>query len=274
MSTATLHTAQMPSALAIGWARTRLEVLEFFRQRDSVVFTFAFPIVMLAVMGSAFPGELADGVTVGQYFAAGMIASGVLLSSFQTLAISIAMERDDGTLKRLRGTPMPSSAYFIGKIGLVLVTAVGQTLILLALGRLAFGLALPTSFEIWARFVAIFVLGAAAGTTAGLAFSSVPRSGRSAAAVVSPVMIVLMFISGVYVPFNQLPSWMQNLASLFPLKWTAQGMRSVFLPDSYAAFEPSGSWQLTTGAVVLGLWILGGLLLFLRTFRWLRRDAG
>jgi ABC-2 type transport system permease protein len=264
----------MSSAVSLGMARTGIELRQFFRERDSVVFTFAFPIVMLFIFGSVFSGELGGGVTFTQYFAAGMIASGVVMSSFQTLSISIAMERDDGTLKRLRGTPMPPVAYFIGKVGLVMVTAVVQTAILLAIGALAFGLDLPETASLWLRFLGIFVAGAAAGTVLGIAFSSVPRSGRSAAAVVSPVVIVLMFISGVYFLYSDLPSWMQNVAQVFPLKWMAQGMRSVFLPDAFAAQEPSGSWQLGTGFAVLAAWTVVGLLLCLRTFRWLRRDAG
>ncbi|PID55376.1 MAG: ABC transporter [Micrococcales bacterium] len=262
------------SSVRLGVARTRLELLQFFRERDNVVFTFAFPIALLLIFGSVFSGDLGAGVSFTQYFAAGMIAAGVAMSSFQTLSISIALERDDGTLKRLRGTPMPPVAYFLGKVGLVLVTSVAQTVILIAVGAAVLGLDLPGSWQLWARFLVVFVVGAAAGTVLGIAFSSVPGSGRSAVAVVIPVVTVLMFISGVYFVFSDLPSWMQSIASVFPLKWMAQGMRSVFLPEEFAAMEPSGSWQFTQGLVVLGLWTVVGLLLALRSFRWLRRDAG
>ncbi len=108
----------------------------------------------------------------------------------------------------------------------------------------------------------------------GIAFSSVPRSGRSATAIVSPVVIVLQFISGVFFVFNELPTWMQNLASVFPLKWMAQGMRSVFLPPELESSEVSGSWQHTATALVLTVWLVVGLVLCVRTFRWSRRDAG
>ena len=203
-----------------------------------------------------------------------MVASGVVLSSFQSLAIGIAIERDDGTLKRLRGTPMPQSAYFLGKIGLVLVTSLAQTAILLAVGALAFGLDLPSGAGLWLRFAWIFVLGTAAGTVLGIAYSSVPRSARSAAAVVSPVVIVLQFFSGVFFVYSELPGWMQGVASAFPLKWLAQGMRSVFLPETFAAQEVGGTEQLGLVAAVLAVWTGIGLALCTRTFRWLRRDAG
>ncbi len=265
----------VPGVLALGLARTRLEVLQFSRERTSMVFTFAFPVILLFIFGSVFKGQIIrGGVDFTQYFAAGMIASGIVLTSFQSLAIGIAIERDDGTLKRLRGTPMPAAAYFLGKIGLVLVTGVVQDVILLGVGAALFGLTLPTDPMLWARFAWVFLLGAASGTVLGIAFSSVPRSGKSASAVVSPVVLVLQFISGVFFVFNQLPGWMQNVSSLFPLRWLAQGMRSVFLPQSFAADEVGGSWQLGTVALVLSAWLVLGLALCLRTFRWSRVGSG
>jgi ABC-2 type transport system permease protein len=263
-----------PTALRLGLARTGIELRMFFRERDSVVFTFAFPLILLFIFGSVFSTEIRPGVSFKQYFTAGMLASGIVLSSFQSLAISIAMEREDGTLKRLRGTPMPPAAYFLGKIGLVTVSSLVQAAILLAVGAGVFGLDLPSDGGTWLRFGWIFALGTAAGTVLGIAFSSVPRSAKSAAAVVSPVVIVLQFISGVYFVYSEIPGWMQNLGALFPLKWLAQGMRSVFLPESFEAAEVGGSWQLPQTAMVLGAWAVVGLLVCLRTFRWSRRDAG
>lgn len=263
-----------PSALGLGVARAGLELRQFMRQRDSVVFTLLFPVILLIIFGSVFSGEIAPGVDYRQYFAAGMVASGIMLSSFQSLAISIAMERDDGTLKRLRGTPAPPVSYFLGKIGLVLAVSLAQTAVLLLLGAVLFHLELPGSAQLWLRLAWVFALGTAAGTVLGIAYSSVPRTGRSASAVVSPIVIVLQFISGVYFVYSDLPSWMQTLGALFPLKWLAQGMRSVFLPASFASSEVGHSWQLGTTALVLAAWTLVGLLLCVRTFRWAGRDAG
>ncbi|GLY27671.1 ABC transporter permease [Kineosporia sp. NBRC 101731] len=260
----------LPSTLSLGLARTGLELKEFFRLRETVVFSFSFPVILLFVFGSVFDDDLAPGVSFTQYFTAGMIASGVVLSSFQTLAIGIAVERDDGTLKRLRGTPMPPMAYFLGKIGLVLVTSVLQTAILLAVGALLFHLELPTDPMLWLRFAWVFVLGTSAGTVLGIAYSSLARSSKSAAAVVTPVVIVLQFVSGVFFVFTDLPGWMQTLGSLFPLRWLAQGMRSVFLPADFAGAEVSGSWQLGLTALILTAWLVIGTALALRTFRWQR----
>ena len=100
-----------PSIIKVGLLRGRLEVLQFLRQRESVVFTLAFPVILLFIFGSVFKNTIAPGVSFSQYFVAGMIASGLVNTGFQQLAIFIPMERDMGTLKRLRGIPMSPISY-------------------------------------------------------------------------------------------------------------------------------------------------------------------
>ena len=91
-----------------------MEFKVFMRGRESVVFTLLFPVILLFIFGSVFKDTIAPGVTFSQYFVAGMIASGLVNTGFQQLAITIPMEREFGTLKRLRGRPISVSAYFIG----------------------------------------------------------------------------------------------------------------------------------------------------------------
>jgi ABC-2 type transport system permease protein len=170
---------------------------------------------------------------------------------------------------------MPPVAFFLGKIGQVLLTTTLQLVLLLAVAVVLFDVALPATAGLWVRFLWIVVLGAAAGTVLGIAFSSVPPNARSASAIVTPPMIVLQFVSGVYFVISELPAWMVDVASLFPLKWMAQGMRSVFLADTgWLQVEPSGSWQTTETAVVLVVWLVAGLVLARLTFRWLPRRHG
>lgn len=265
----------LPSPMKVGLSRTRLEVKQFFREREQLIFTFFFPIIFLAIFSAVFNGtDFSDGVDAATYFTPGMIASGIFLTSFQSLAITIAMERDEDLLKRLRGTPMSAQSYFIGKIGLVLVTSILQFGLLLAIAGLLLGVDIPTEPVKWLHFLWIFVLGTASGSVLGIAFSVVPKSGKAASAVVTPVVLLLQFISGVYFVYSSLPAWMRTVAEFFPLKWLAQGMRSVFLPDGFEVNEPGGSWQLGLGAIVLSVWLVVGLIVAQRVFRWTRRDAG
>ncbi len=256
------------NTLSLGCARGLLEIKQFLRQRESVVFTILFPVILLFIFGSVFDDIIAPGVTYTQYFVSGMIASGLVNSGFQVLAISIPVERDSGTLKRLRGTPMPAASYFIGKGIQVLFSMTLQILLLLFFGTLMFGLELPTQPSKWLTFTWLLLLGTAASTLLGIAFSVVPKSGRGASAVVSPIVIILQFFSGVFFVFTSLPIWMQHFAALFPLKWLTQGMRSVFLPESFAVEEAAHSWELNKIFIVLVIWLIAGSIISLRTFKW------
>jgi ABC-2 type transport system permease protein len=260
----------LPTTIALGVARGGLEIRQFMRQRESVVFTLAFPIILLAIFGSVFKTTLAEGVTFSQYFVAGMIASGLVNTGFQQLAITIPMEREFGSLKRLRGTPMHVASYFIGKSLLVLVSMAIQVVLLLAGGMIFFGVQLPSDPYKWLTFTWLIILGSAASTALGIAFSSVPKSGRGASAVVSPVVIILQFFSGVFFVFTDLPGWMQQVAAIFPLKWMTQGMRSVFLPDSFALREVAGTWETERTFLILMAWLVAGIFLAIRTFKWSR----
>lgn len=260
----------LPSMLNLGLRRGGLEIRQFMRQRESVVFTLLFPLILLAIFGSVFKDTIAPGVTFSQYFVAGMIASGLVNSGFQQLAIVIPMERDFGSLKRLRGTPMPVASYFIGKTILVLAGMLIQVILLLAGGVIFFGLNMPTSASKWLTFTWLILLGTACSTALGIAFSVVPKSGRGASAVVSPVVIILQFFSGVFFIFTQLPAWMQQVASIFPLKWLCQGMRSVFLPESFANSEVAHSWETGKTFVILVIWLIVGVFFSIRTFKWER----
>ncbi len=264
------------SFIAICAARIRAELKSFFRQREAVVFTMGFPLILLVLFGSIFGSqdEIVPGTPFVNYFVAGMLGASIMTSSFQNLAITIAMERDAGLLKRLRGTPMPKSAFFIGKIGVVTVVSVCSLFLMLACGVLFFDLELPVDAKHWAVFAMVYVLGITACTLCGIAFSSVPKNGQSAPAMVSPIAIVLQFISGVFFVYSEVPSWLQNIGAVFPLKWMCQGLRYAFLPDGAKVREVTGGWELSRIALVLGVWIVLGLLWSLRSFRWRNRADG
>ena len=265
--------AALPGVWRLGAARGGVEVKAFFRDKMAVAFIFGLPPILLVLLGSIFGSQAAaQGVTVGELFTAGMIAGGLMSTSFQYLAITIATERESGMLKRLSGTPMPRPAYFAGKVVQVMVCTVAETVLLIAVGMLFYHLHLPTEPGRWWTFAWVFVLGSAACALLGIAASSVPRSSASAMPVITLPFTVLQFISGVYVPFTVVPGWMRAVASLFPLKWMAQGMRSVFLPEQAAALEPAGSWEHGLTALVLAVWIAAGLVLCAKTFRWQSRS--
>ncbi|SEB50976.1 ABC-2 type transport system permease protein [Paramicrobacterium humi] len=260
-------------SLRLGLRRIPLELKMYFRAGDQVFFTFLFPTLIYALFATVFSDqELPDGVSMATYYLPGLIAGAILLSGVQNLAGDIAVEKSDGTLKRLGGSPLSPVSYFIGKLGQVVVTSLLQLALLVGVAVLGFDAALPDTAEGWAIVAWVYVLGIAACSFAGIALSALPRSGKTASAVIIPIVLVLQFISGVYLQFSALPEWLQSVAGFFPVRWMAQGLRGAFLPESYAAAEQSGAWDLPLVAIMLAVWIVVGLVLARLTFRWIHKD--
>jgi ABC-2 type transport system permease protein len=262
-------TARLPGIWRAGLARSAVELKSFFRNRQSLVFSLALPVVLLVVLGSIFSGTVSGtNVSFRLVFMAGIIAAGVMSVAFSGLAINLAIERDNGTIRRLATTPMPRGAYFGGKVSRVVITSVLETVILLAVGAALFHLPIPSTATRWLTLAWVLAIGTTACALLALVYSLIIPNSRSAAAIVTPPFLVLQFISGVFFPYNQLPRWMQTLAALFPLKWMAQGLRSVFLPSSFRLVEPAHSFELGRVALVLAAWCAGCLIVALMTFRW------
>jgi len=268
------HRSAPPSAARIARARLGIELRLFFREKQQVVFSFAYPVVMMVIFGSVLGGDERPGqIPFPQYFLAGIAATGIMLTSFQALGTSIAGERESGQLERLQLLGTPPAAYFAGKAGQVLVTTAAQLALLLPVAHFGFDVPMPADLRHWLTFAWVAALGALAGTVLGIAVSALPGSATSVATGVSAFAIVLQFFSGVFFAANETPGWMQHIAALLPLKWLNQGMRSAFLPDRAGAVEVAGSWEHGRTALVLAAWVIIGTVICVRAFRWRRGDA-
>ncbi|GAA1994661.1 ABC transporter permease [Amycolatopsis minnesotensis] len=267
-------TTALPGTLRLGLARGRVELAQFFRQKEHVAFTFALPAFLMVLLGSIFKGVYeGTGITASQVLAAGMVGAGIISTSFNSMGIGVVADRESGALKRLRGTPIPAAAYFIGKVVQVAVASLAEAVLMLVVAITMFGLELPSGAENWLTFAWVFVLGTFACALLGIALSAIARSVNAATAVMNLVFIGLQFISGVFVtPITALPKVMVDIASFFPVKWICQGFRSVFLPAEMSGYEMAGSWELGTVALVLGAWCVAGLALCALTFRWTNRE--
>jgi ABC-2 type transport system permease protein len=256
-----------------GVSRGHVELLSFVRDRTALIFTFLFPALLLLLFGTIFgKDEDQTGVSASQVYAASMIAYGILNTGFITMGAGLALDREDGTLKRLRGTPLTVTAYLIGKLALVLFLSVAEAVVLIGVGALVFDLKLPDASH-WLTFAWLFVLSVVACSLIGVAVSAIVRHARTAGAILNVPVVALQFISGVFIhPITQLPNWLITVASIFPVKWMSQGFRYVFLPDSMKSLEAAGQWELGRTAMVLGAWCVIGLVLCLVTFRWSESD--
>jgi ABC-2 type transport system permease protein len=264
-----------PNVLMLGLERTRIELQQFFRNPQQVVFTFSLPLLLMMLFAAIFDFKI-DGppgrgsLPFRQYFVAGMIAAGIVSTTFTNLAINISIEQHEGLLKRLSGTPLPKASYFIGKIGLATVASAAQTAIMLVAGVGLYGLTLPTDVTRWLVFVMVFLLGIASCSLLGIAYTRLIPNASSASAMVQPPYLILQFTSGVFFVFTDLPKPLQMFSQIFPLKWMAQGLRYVFLPDWFQAKEQGGSWHVSWIAAILAAWTVAAFVLAARTFRWSR----
>lgn len=241
----------------------------FYRRPEQVALTFSMPAVICILLGSIFSAKLPDSETsTGAVIAASMLAYGILSTSFINLGISIASDRDTGALRRLRGTPTTASSYFIGKILLVALASLAEAVVLLSVGVLIFKLRLPTTVFGWFTLTWVFLLGIISCSLLGIFISNFASNAVSAAVLTNGPAVGLQFLSGTYVPLMALPPWMLTVGSIFPVKWMAQGFRSVLLPSNMVVFEPAGSWEHWHIFFVLMAWSAGGLIACLAVFRW------
>jgi ABC-2 type transport system permease protein len=262
----------LPPALRLGWSRAVIDIKQFVRIPEQVFFTFALPVMFLVLFSSVFSGDIVDDpgreLPFIQYFLPGIIALGVASSTFANLAMSISVEQHEGLLKRLAGTPLPKRAFFIGRVtSSVLITAT-QTALLLAIGFLLFDVQAPDGPGRWLMFAYTLLVAAALGSALGIAMTRLVPNAKAAAPIVQAPFLILQFISGVFFQWESLPGWLQAVATVFPLRWMAQGFRWAFLPDWFGETEYGSSWGWEMPALMLAGWLVISFVLALVFFRW------
>jgi ABC-2 type transport system permease protein len=236
-----------------------LEQRSFWRSAEYALFTFAFPLMILLLIGAAnvgahLPGTHIPNTTV---FVPGILAFAVIVAAYVNLGSKVAVLRHDGVLKRIRTTPLPPAAY----IGGLLASTVATVILIAAatglIGWLAFGAA-PRGGEVLALAGGL-VLGTVCFAVLGLAISSVITSAESAGPVAYASFLPIAIISGVFDPtFSGLPGWLSRLVAAFPVKSLAE-----ILQNTYAV-RPFPAWDLLD----LGLWTAAGTAFALWRFRW------
>lgn len=206
---------------------------------------------------------------------AGFAAYGLFQIGLITLPQMLVTEREEGALLRLRATPGGIPAYLVAKCLLVVVTAVGTLALLLVTTALLADGPLPRGPGGWLTLLWVTTLGLLAVVPLGAALGAVLPNPREALALIMLPVMGLLFTSGAVFPLTVMPGPVQQVASVFPLKWMAQGLRSALLPDAARAAEPAGSWELPMVALVLTAWaVLGFLLAIPLLRRAARRESG
>lgn len=234
----------------------------FWRSRELAFFTFALPIVFFVLLGSVYGDEEIEGVKGSAYLLAGMLGYGVAATAFAGLAITTVIRREDGVLKRLRGTPLPASSYVAAVLGSTMLVFALEAVVLVLLGRLLFGVPFP---DRWLSLVGLILLGALAFAGMGLGLTGIVRSSEGSSAVVNAIYLPMAFISGSFFSATSFPPFIEAIADVLPLTYFIELCRDVLLYGE----QISDNW----GAVaVVAAWGLAGMLAALRWFRWEPRE--
>ncbi|SES00066.1 ABC-2 type transport system permease protein [Streptomyces sp. yr375] len=261
-----------PNPYRLGLSRGVIELRQVLRSGKDIYTYLSTP---LAFLGVAY-WQSGDGDdAMAQLSLAGGVGSTIFMFGLLTVPQFLFGDREDGTLLRLRGVPGAMTAYVTAKILFVLVNIAVSVALLLLGGRVLLGTGLPHSPQRWLTLVWVVALGIMAVVPIGAAIGSLLPAAREALGIYMLPMLALMVTSGTFTPLREMPDWLQNLVSVFPLRWIAQGVRSALLPDNAKALELGGSWQHPAVAGMLALWALAGLALAPRLLqRMARRESG
>jgi len=245
--------------LGAAWRQFRLERRMFWRNPGSAFFNFFLPLLLLALFGAIFAGE----DTKLDVIVPGIAGMCVMSATFTALAYNVTLLRERGILKRLRGTPMPSSAYFAGVAAHAVTNTVLEVGIVILAGKLVFGVAWPGDWFALAVFVAVGVVCFAA---LGVALAHAIPNFESAPAYVNAIFLPVIFISGVFYDADRAPAFLTDIAQALPLIHVIDGL-------SGAMVTGKGLEDNLTALLVVVLWAAVGVFLAIRGFSWEARRS-
>jgi ABC-2 type transport system permease protein len=242
--------------------QARYDLLGILRDRQARFFTMMLPLIFLVIFVGIFGNNTVgpEHVKASTYYVPGLTAMAVIAGSFVNLVISVTAQRESGVLKRRRATPVPAWVIIGGRALTAIAVSVATSTVLLVVGRVAYGVQLPTSTI--PAVAATIVLGSATFCVLGYAVSTAIGSEDSAQPVTQAIMLPLYFISGVFIPNPSLPQWLQDVARVFPVYHLAGAL--------HHAYDPAvqGAGFMWSDLAVLGAWAAVGLAVALRRFAW------
>jgi ABC-2 type transport system permease protein len=248
-----------PSWLGAAWRQFRLERRMFWRNPTAAFFGVLLPLVLLALFGAVFSGTQADLDVVVPGIAGLSVAS----ACFAALAYNLTWLRERGILKRVRGTPLSSSAYLAGIAANAVANTLLQVAVVIVAGRLLFGVSWPDD---WPSLMVFLILGVVCFASLGVALSHVIPNSDSAPAYVNAIFLPMMFVAGVFYDEETAPAFLKGIAEATPLKHLIDGL-------SGAMVRGEGLADHGVALLVLGAWAAVGIVLAVRGFSWEARRS-
>jgi ABC-2 type transport system ATP-binding protein len=246
---------------------TRFGLLTAVRNPRVVVFSIAFPVVLLVLFNSIFTSgadkttQFSGGtISTDAYFTAGMTAYSIMMSAFTTILVGLTTQRESGQLKRLRGTPMPAWTFIAAQVLRSIVLVVAMVTALLLIGHFAFDVDLHSDTVV--GLIVYVGLGTATMASLGIALTVVTPTADAASTIGPFTAVILSFISGVFIPVETLPNWLESIGRVFPLFHLADGLQATL------ASGTSGTGLGGDNVAVLAIWGVAGLVTAARHFPW------
>jgi ABC-2 type transport system permease protein len=242
------------SAAALAWREFRFQRRMFWRNPSAAFFNFALPLIFLVLIASVF-GLAQDDLN---QLVPGIAGLAVMSATFTALAHNMTFLREQGILKRIRGTPEPVISYLGGVISNAVYNALVQVAIIVVLGHVLYDVSWPQD---WVALAVVTILGVTAFASLGIALSQAIPNADSAAAYVNAIFLPMIFISGTFYSTEHLPAALAAIADVLPLKHIIDGLHGALVTGAGLADH-------LTAVVVLLLWCAAGLVLAVRYFRW------
>jgi ABC-2 type transport system permease protein len=251
------------SGAALVFHQFRYDQKTFWRDPASVFFTVLLPLIFLFIFATIFGNETIEelgGIKTSTYYVPAIITLAVVSATMVSPAISLTQDRENGVLKRVRGTPLPSWVFIAGRVGNAVVISLLMAVVLTLIGRVVYDVAIPDS-TLPAALLTL-VVGAAAFNCIGIALTVAIPSQDAAPAVTNAVALPLYFISGIFIPETEIPDGVLHVADVFPFRH--------FFEALFDAFDPAttGSGLELGNLAVVVLWGGAALVIAARWFRW------
>ena len=247
----------MADVLTLAWRQYRLERKLFWRNPSAAFFNFLLPLLFLAVFGAILHGKQHE-LNVIIPGIAGMAG---MSTTFTALAYNMTFLREQGVLKRIRGTPMPAISYLLGIAFNAVTNAALQIAIITVAGRVFFGTGWPRDWAELAVFVAAGVICFAA---LGVAFSHAIPNFEATSAYINAVFLPVILISGVFYDATKAPGFIRGIAQALPLTHLINGLSGAMVKGTSIGTNISALG-------VIAVWAVLGTALAVRGFTWDQR---
>ncbi len=244
--------------------QVKYENRAFWRNPVAAFFVFVFPLMFLVIFNLLFGNSELEthggAISTSNFYVPAILVLSVVTACYTNIAMGITFSRDEGSLKRVRGTPLPASALLMGKVVHAVLVSILLVIIVTVAGILFYNVDAPTNTT--PAFIVSLILAAATFCALGLAITSLIPNADAAPAVVQASILPLMFISDVFIPLQDAPTWLTTLADVFPIRHFATTMHTAFNP-----FENGAGFELLSLGV-MALWLVAGMAISLRFFKW------